>query len=611
MFACRFVLRCLGSIALVLVASAYGSAKEPAPEDLLSARCVVAIDFDGFEPHRAAFDRTALAELLRGDLGPLAADMRRRITNALGPDVVAQRLLAGGPPDELTALQADAEQLPRVFEALRQRGLLLGVELAEGLLPGVQVTLVFPGGGSDDVRPALQSAVQLATRLAEIKLNERIAEGRKIQEGVFLGLGRFACWQEGPHFVVTIGTAPPDGVIALAEGKGESLAEDPRWKELCSFDEYETYARMMFDSERLQRIVTQWVPPAKPILAQLGLDSLTRVSVHAGYEGAYQRLTTVLTTPTGRRGVLKLLADGQSLDLKELPALPADASMVWTVRAEPAEAYRFGIETIEKIISTVEPGENDAFRSDLTAFESALGGAALKKALGAVGPTLVAYNEPGGAIPFFGGAFAIEIKDAAAIEEAREEILAALEQAGRDSFTIEKRQYRGTPLYVFQSKQQFFPISPSFAVHEGWLHIALSSQAVQGAIFRANDKERSLEFSSELQRRIEQRVGVSSDGVGPRKLLAFSYADPRPSVKLLVGVLPLLSRVFGVAGEGGFFQNFDTTLVPHSQPITETLSHNFSMLTANEQTMRFDVYSTLPMPIDFASFGTLFAFAGF
>jgi hypothetical protein len=59
------------------------------------------------------------------------------------------------------------------------------------------------------------------------------------------------------------------------------------------------------------------------------------------------------------------------------------------------------------------------------------------------------------------------------------------------------------------------------------------------------------------------------------------------------------------------FQGFDAALVPHAQPIIEPLSPNFSMLTSDESEIRFDVYSTLPMPIDFASFGTLFAFAGF
>lgn len=611
MFPRRLALQCLWSVALVLLTTAYSPANDLAPESLLSAKSVVAMEFDGFEPHRAAFDRTVLAELLRGDLGPLVADVRRRVMSALGPDIVARRLLAGGPPEELTALQGDAEQLPLVFKALRQRGLLAGVELAEGPLPGVHVTLVFPGGGSDQARAAIQSAVRLATRLAEIELSERATNGRTIQEGVFLGLGRVASWHEGPHFVISIGTMPPEGTIALAEGKGESLANDPRWKELSSFSEYETYARAQVDTEGLQRIVSQWVPPAKPIIEQLGLDSLTRVAVHLGFEGPYQRLTTVLHIPKEPRGLLKLLADGKSLDIEKLPALPPDASTVGALRLAPGEVYRFGIETIEKILSIVDPGELDAFGSDLAEFESALGGDAIKKALAALGPTLVAYNEPGGAIPFFGGALAIEVNDATAFEQAREAVLAALEQSGRDSFTIARRQYRGTRLYVFQPKQQFVPIYPAFAVHDGWLHIALSPQGVQGAIFRSRENARALKLADELGKRIEERLTTSADEASARKLLALSQTDPRPSVKVLLGVLPLFSRFFGFAGEGGFFQNFDTTLIPHAQPITEPLSHNFSLLTSDEHGIRLDVYSTLPMPVDFASFGTLFGLAGF
>ena len=37
----------------------------------------------------------------------------------------------------------------------------------------------------------------------------------------------------------------------------------------------------------------------------------------------------------------------------------------------PAAAYRYGIETLEKIISTVDPKELETFRRDLALFESA------------------------------------------------------------------------------------------------------------------------------------------------------------------------------------------------------------------------------------------------
>ncbi len=607
---CRLASRSLWSVVLALFLSAGVRSAELSPESLLSAKSVVAVEFDGFEPHRDAFNCTVLAELLRGDLGPLVADFGRRVTNALGPDVVARRLLAGGPPDELTALQTDAEQLPRVFDAVRRRGFLLGVELAEGLIPGVHVTLVIPGGGSDENRPALESAVRLATRLGEIKLRERKVAGRTLQEGGFLGLGRLAYWQEGPHFVLTVGTMPPDGTIALADGKGESLASAARWKELSSFEEYPTYARAQLDTERLQRIVTQWVAPARPILEHFGVDRLTRVSVQLGFAGPYQRLTAVLATTGERRGLLKILTDGPSLDPEKLAALPPDASSVWTLSLAPETAYQFGIGTIEKIIAIVDPGELDTFKSDLAQFESALGGDALKSGLAALGPTITAYNEPGGIIPFFSGTFAIQINDSAALDRALEAILPALEQAGRDDFAMVRREHRGTTIYIFQAKQQFVPVQPAFAMHGGWLHFALSPQGVQGAINRAGDGGRALKFADALQQRIEERLGAHAEGEKPRKLVAFAQSDPRPSVRTLLSLLPL-SRILGAAIEGGFFQELDTTLFPHAQSIAEPLSHNFSMLTSDEHSIRFDAYSTLPMPLDFASFGALLGIAGF
>jgi hypothetical protein len=611
MVSCRLIVRRLWPICVVLLAVAPCLAKDLTPESLISAKCAVAVQFDGFDSHRAAFDRTVLAELFRGDLGPLAADFRRRILGALGPDVVASRMLAGGRPEELTALQAEAEQLPAVFEALRQRGLVLGVDLPDSILPGVHATLVFPGGGSDEVRPALASAVRLVARLAEIKLTERTHAGRTLLEGTFLGLGRLACWQEGPHFVVTIGTLSPDATIAIAEGKYDSLADDPRWAKLRSFDEYETYLRGYLDTQHLQNVLTRWVAPARPILAQLGVDGLARVSMQLGFEGPYQRLTVAATTSGERRGLIKLVSDGESLDLNGLPPLPTDASTVLTLRMSPGAAYRYGIETIEKIVSAIDPKELDTFRRDLAQFESAVGGDAMKEALAALGTTIVACNEPGGVIPFFGGTLSIKVQNAQALEQAREQVVAALAQAAREDFELVRRDYRGTMVYVFQSKQQFVPVYPSFAVHNGWLHVAMSPQAVQGAIYRAGDKGQDLALVRELQERIARRLAPAAEGASSRKLVAFSQSDPRPSVKVLLGVVPFFGRVLGIQGEGGFFQGFDAALVPHAQSITEPLLPNFSMLTSEDTEIRFDVYSTLPMPIDFASFGTLFAFAGF
>ena len=109
-----------------------------------------------------------------------------------------------------------------------------------------------------------------------------------------------------------------------------------------------------------------------------------------------------------------------------------------------------------------------------------------------------------------------------------------------------------------------------------------------------------MDLSGELRSAIEQQTSTSGDGTGKRKLLLFSQADLRPSVKVLVGVVPLASRFLGFAQQDGVFQNFDTTLVPHAQPITDVLTENFCSSRAiptqfdTTVTRRCQCRSTLP-----------------
>src|SRR5688572_5050084 len=128
----------------------------------------------------------------------------------------------------------------------------------------------------------------------------------------------------------------------------------------------------------------------------------------------------------------------------------------------------------------------------------------MKQALAAFGPTLVVFSEPGGSIPFFGGALAVEVKDPKTLEEALGTILSSLEQVSRSSFTLLRRDYRGAQMYVFQSKEEFFPFHPTLAVCDGWFYVGVTSQSVHGAIYRAREKARALELSGDLRKRVEE-----------------------------------------------------------------------------------------------------------
>ena len=56
-------------LVLLLAPTAVRAAEDGAPERLLPAGTQIFVRWDGIEPHRAAFDKTALGKMLKGDMG--------------------------------------------------------------------------------------------------------------------------------------------------------------------------------------------------------------------------------------------------------------------------------------------------------------------------------------------------------------------------------------------------------------------------------------------------------------------------------------------------------------------------------------------------------------
>src|SRR5579871_1254487 len=145
------MMRSLGLLGALLLAPAAALAQppSPAPETLLAADSIVYLRFDGIDPHRPAFERSALAEVLRGDVSNLLAYLDKLVRGALGENAIKDRLLKGATPDQLLQHQAAAKQLSRLLEVLRRRGFVLGVEVIGILPPRAQLTLVFPQAGRE------------------------------------------------------------------------------------------------------------------------------------------------------------------------------------------------------------------------------------------------------------------------------------------------------------------------------------------------------------------------------------------------------------------------------------------------------------------------------
>src|SRR5205085_30378 len=96
-----------------------------------------------------------------------------------------------------------------------------------------------------------------------------------------------------------------------------------------------------------------------------------------------------------------------------------------------------------------------------------------------LGGKMVIYTNSSEGAFFFGQVVAIEVKDAAPVLEALDQI--AQSQAFSE-FRLRKRSFQGVPVRELYGRQRFNPLVPSYAVAGDWLVIGLYPQSVQGFI---------------------------------------------------------------------------------------------------------------------------------
>lgn len=185
-------------------------------EALLPRDSVAYFRFDGLGTHRDAYRETVVSELLEHEFGPLINDLSERILNALGPQLLGEKLLAGAQPEQLLKMQSAQKELPHLLEYLKQEGFVVGAEVISPRPPRFQITIVFPQGGKPQHRTALYGGMRLIGLLSETEVEEVPRDGR-----VFLKLNveqeqvKVFCWQQGDHMLLTIGTEDVDHTLGL------------------------------------------------------------------------------------------------------------------------------------------------------------------------------------------------------------------------------------------------------------------------------------------------------------------------------------------------------------------------------------------------------------
>jgi hypothetical protein len=571
---------------LLTAAAARAEAPHRVPEALLAADSLVYLRFDGIDPHRQAFEGSALAEVLQGDLHLLVEYVARQVRNALGDDVLKDRLLKGATPDQLLQHQSATNQLPRLFEILRRHGFVLGVELIGVLPPRAQLTLVFPQAGREAKdRDALFAGVRLLALLNQTTLKETKQGDRTILELPGNGPVRLACWREQDDVVFTVGTEAPEHTLRRVEGtksKRPNLTADKRFQRVAAFRQYETFARGYVDLARLLELARATGPGVNRVADALGLGCLRDLTLHFGFEDRVQRSTLTLHLAGERKGLFQLSKASRARGPTPLPPVPPDANSVLTLQLDPVSLYGC-------IAQAVGAGAG----TNPSKIDTLLGIDLRQDVLAALGSTVVLYNSPGEGPFILGRSLAIEVKDPARLERSVAALAQALPAALDSKVSVRKQTYRGATLYLLDFARQipFPPLRPTFACHQGWLVLSLYPQPVQGFVLRSTGKY-GVWKAGPLTERL--RAGMANDPHA--RLLGWSETDPRPGLKQLCQLGTFIGGVANV--ESG--NSFDVALVPNFQAITEPLFPDVTLLVAEGDTVRLESHASINLLLELA-----------
>ena len=569
---------------------------ETPPETLLSADSVFYVRWDGFDVHREAFNNTELGQIFNEELQPLAKYGVQQILEALGPGLQSEKLLEGASPEELVEMQKTVKELPNLLVYLRQHGLVIGLEMISAAPPRWQLTIVLPEAGKAKTADALFGALRLLAKQMGAKTNIETIQGRKVI-GVADKGASIAAWQEGDHMVVTIGSEKPERTLKRLDDKTQpTLASSDVYKVTSGFKRYTTYARGYIDTEKVFALLAKELPVA-PVFEQLGATGLKRFAFYLGFEGPYQRSTLEAIMPRDqRKGALAIFGTLQPVSVDGLPPIAPDASYVSVTGVLPKESFEYALDVgsvLQGLFSGEKPG---ALRIRVEAVEKELGVKFREELLASLDAPIVVAVSPSEGLLTLGGTLAIKVKDAKKLNETIDKLHKSLGAIAGKDIHVTKKKYHDVEISMVQygAGREGIPFRPTYTIHEGWLVIALYPQPVQGYIHRTRQGMARWQPSPLIAQAIDAEKKFR--GGGDVKIVGIGESDPRPTIKSVLSLTPLMVAMVGSIGmPGGGKSSFDPSLIPNTQAIIERVRPSVTLIVDDGDSIRVETYATLPL----------------
>jgi hypothetical protein len=542
-------------------------------ERYLSSGTQFYLRWDGFATHRAAYDKTATGQMLKGETGTFLNKLWTYLNEQIAP------LLNQVDPDVAQVIK----EVPPALKSICENGFAMAVEMRKINPPEVEATFVFPRSGG--AKAPLANLVKQILEITRAETKELRIDDANLQHFHMEPL-HWAFGSEGDTAIMVVGTVDPANVIRRGSEKGNNITKNPLYKELQKFKEFQTWSSGYIDLAAILKPVGELAPEAGRLIDDVGLNGLKSITFHSGFDGLASRSVMDANMPGPRKGLL-MLTKGRKFSMDELPSLPADVTSFSAGSMDAPVMYDTFTQVAEGGIRVFSPDIADGFKEGIKGVEALVGVKIRDDLLGSLGDMVVRYNSPADGFLGLGAVTMVQVKDPKKLISSLEAVHKAFPGIPGLEFDLQKRNYRGVDVAEFHLGASI--TTPTFALHDGWLIYANYPQPIHGYIMR---------IKGDLPTwKAEPRVAKTLAAF-PKEFVAISYSDPRPGVQFMFSLVPpVMSAVNGVARQfipGA--KSFEVGSIPHPLEATRHLFPNISVSTDDGQKLRVDTRSSLVFP---------------
>jgi hypothetical protein len=551
-------------------------------ESYLPAKSQVYFRWDGMATHQAAFDKTAVGIMMKGDTGKFLDELwafaHDNLKNAAQAEPKVGPLL---------------KDFTKLVGTMHTNGLVFAVEVEKINPPSVQAVLVFPkaAGESGTVMPLIQRIAEESK--ADVKT---IKIGKRFVNTVEVEMLKIGWWSQGNDAVLFLGTTDPVAYAKSIDSKKTGLAGNPLYKKVIGFKEFPTAARGFIDITSSLNIAADIAPPAGKIIDELGLKGLKSITFFSGFDGPAERSVVDVDMPGPRKGILGLTSQ-KKISMKDLPALPSDITGFTASSIALNKSYGELINLVHGVARVIDPDKADEIKDAIKAFEGAVGVDISKDLFGTFGDVMVTYSSPSDGILGTGAVIAVQVKDGKKFTSTLDKLLKGIPPNPLGEVSLKKKAYHGGEVMQISISGQFVNQNlATIGIYKDWLIYSKFPQPVKGFIMRQEGILPTWKADPALTKVLAQFKTT--------EFTSIQVSDPRPTVQTVLAAAPfvfdLVNQLGGVGakfGGGGFeFRPFELDLIPHAQEATLHLFPNVTISTDDGKRIRTESRSSLALP---------------